>query len=271
MATTAITRWTNALSTGSWDSDGNWSAGKPDATYGGWFDGNVQDDVTTGLDQSAVDTPFIHRGESYNGNIGTTGSPLIISTDLLWLEGPGFMNFRNGNGNTDQVVIDAFNMGNAALLDGDIRRLWVLKGEASIPGGSANTANLLAHVGSRGGIEDAKLTVGPTSGLGPIVQRAGLIEYNDTVSALPQLQLSGGHFIYDAEGSSITETYQHGGRLTGKGLVALGGYYLLGGTGDFSVDGFGKIIQSLFRMPGTKLLENNNMDIVQDNSPIPIN
>lgn len=270
---TANTRWTNGAGTGNWGTAANWSHGVPDGTWGASFDESNTDDVIAGLNQTGVDTPFIHRLEGYTGDIGQQGNPLIISTGLLWLEGSGFFNFQNGNGTTDQVVVDAFNMGSPGILDGDITRLWVLKGEA-LTGTSFGTSgnNALVYVGTRGGIQDAKLTIGTLGGaLSLIIQKAGYISYQDKVQTHGVLQLDGGRFLLHADTGFNGDVRQTGGRFIGQNVVTISEYMQTGGVADFTIDGDKKNITDLWRLPGTTFLENNNMNITNDNSPIPIN
>ncbi|GJM23946.1 MAG: hypothetical protein DHS20C16_03610 [Phycisphaerae bacterium] len=95
-----------------------------------------------GSDQNTINLASIGVGPSYTGDIGSSGSYLIISADYVSIVGgTGMGNIYLDSGATDEfdeVVIDSASTSNRVYLDGDIGTLIVRHGKVTLVGGTCD-------------------------------------------------------------------------------------------------------------------------------------
>ena len=255
----STTGWTNALGTGNWGTNGNWTASAPangsevqilaTATAG---------DILLGLGQSGVYVNSIHIQPGFRGNIGASGTPLEIRANRIIHEGRGKLWFDSGVAATSDVLIAAGHH-DAAWIDGYVTRLSVLKGVVDTGSSFATTDATQVFVGYiRNVAKDAKVTLNGSRVLRDVLVYGGTCEV--TNSAAVEVRVHGGSYTHNDTGT-LTRLYMSRGTTTCKGITTIGGAFVCGGTLDCSVDAELKTIQQLHLLPAATFLPNANTTV----------
>jgi len=94
--------------TGAWGTAGNWTSAVPLSNDTVLLPASTTQGVTSGqTTQNAVDPDLIWVQEGANYDIGSSGSELYISADLLKFEGGGKLFFKAGDTGVDLAIIKA--------------------------------------------------------------------------------------------------------------------------------------------------------------------
>ena len=227
---------TNATNVGDWGTPANWSgAAVPINADDVRFTSGSQD-VTSGLDQSAVTVASFVRDSGYTGRIGRSGSylQLGVSGKAYWRgNGLGYMDFGAGAGNLKVV-----NTGNtSAYFKGNVALTLLQAGTVDWSTGTV-TLMLVEHTTAPGGV---KLTIN-TPTFTTMRTTGGVIEMiaAGTVSTLHQV---GGAF--DVQEGTVTTDNIYGGTQLWKTDQTVTNVYAWGGSFDASGDARAKTISNI--------------------------
>lgn len=167
----------NVGNEGDWGVAANWQpGGVPINNDDVIFDGTSNEDVTGTLDQSAVTLDSLVFAETYTGQVGGAGTPLLINSAYLrwggqgdgWIEG------------TIPTVYVTDTGASALTLDGTITTLHLCKGTIVIIGGATCTNIFLTYVSSRA--TDATLTIGLGCTISSVWQDGGILTSASTIT-----------------------------------------------------------------------------------------
>ncbi len=183
----------------------------------------------------------------YASNIGSSGSELNISADLVKFFGSGDFYYLDGAGTTDVVLIKSGSMSNTIELGGDtITTCTILRGTVTLAGTIGTMATLrVGHVTNRESDAIVTIAAGATAytavhqaggsvTCGSVTttwnQNAGVSTYHGAI-AMTTLQLKGGRMNYTSTGT-LTTAWVYGGAvldLTGGAKTVTTLYILPGG------------------------------------------
>lgn len=230
-----------------WSTPGNWSAATEPVSNDIAIIPASSAQAIAGSDESAVDLDALLVEAGYLANIGSSGSELNISADLVKFFGSGNFYYLDGAGITDLVLINSGSMSNAIELGGDtITACTILRGTVTLAGTIGTMANLrIGHVTNRESDVILTIAAGATAytvvdQAGGVVtcgsvattwnQSAGTSTYHGAI-AMTTLNLKGGRMSYTSTGT-LTTAWVYGGAvldLTG-GAKTVTDLYLLPGS-----------------------------------------
>lgn len=204
---------------GNWNTLGSWSEGHvPLVTERVIFPSGQTQSVTAGLDQSGVPVVLglLQIDEGYSGDIGGSGSPLIISATKLVHQGSGVLWFEDDVA-TPHIIIDAPQPTSqvAANIDGtDIGRITCMRGKTVISANITAAPDIL-ECGFAGNLSsDVELVV------------------TAEAPTMPLLLVFGGRVTANSE---VTQVIQGAGTLI-KELTDIITLYLMGGLCVYNVE-----------------------------------
>lgn len=192
------TEWRWRSSDGAWETAASWDVG---ASYPGaavaspavdtaLFDGVSNVSLTGDLDQSAHN-PLLRliTMPGYSGNLGSSGSPLLIATDSAGVgtsriihRGTGVIYVTGTVGQVTDVYVDSTHGydSDCAVLDGTIRKVIVRQGRVRILG-SANVNQV--HVLANYGVVIMEADDGGTAPTFMVIEAGGVACYRDLSTA----------------------------------------------------------------------------------------
>jgi len=215
-------RWIGNDSAVSWALDGNWDGGVPIPTETADIDyGNSL--ITTGMDQSAVNTLTIRTGLQFGGCIGAAASPLKTGTATTFeIKSPKASTIALWPSTCTELKILSANTGTYAvhLVDGTVTTIYILAGHLFIgPGTVPTTVDKIfcyggyAYISPTVHLDEVYCYGGHIKGLCQIdeqlyVGRAGVYEHaadadpniTCTVNVMP-----GGRLLLNSEGAAVTK------------------------------------------------------------------
>jgi len=185
----------NGSASGDYDAAGNWVTASPtsgDVIY----PASTTQGVTSGCDNENAhdyDTMWIQEGANYD--LGSAGTPMYMSADLLKFEGGGKLFFKGGDVVTDLVVIKArpatANITSVTLTDGGTHgftAICVQQGNVSIGASLTDTITTLTVMGQ------SIVTLGASNVVTTYTQTGGTV----TASTAPaESRIYGGVFNLD--------------------------------------------------------------------------
>jgi len=245
----ANTIWTGASST-NFGTAGNWTNGVPTSANPGIFGSANVGNCTTGMDQGALDIAGLIVHSGYTGQIGSSGDPLKLSTNLLWYEGAGGLYFAsdaNGIANkTDEVFIKAAHANVPVEIDsnsadaGQVDNIHIVRGNvtlaANITGIDRMTVGYVNNL-----LGDARVTLAASSTALTLLNMTGGQVQSDV--PITNAVVDGGVLDHQ-EGQGITNAYVNAnGRLL-YGSTSTMSFAEIGGGGliDLTQDGGAKTI-----------------------------
>lgn len=230
------------------------------------FDGTGQGDVIGGLNQTTIDLDLLEVHDNYHGNIGDPGNPLIISADQVIMQGRGTLNYQDGDGTTDLVIVQSDNPVDAMrIMGGTVTRL------------RANAGRVVLGPSFSNDIDDLELAA-------PMSQRVppSVVSQRTASTGYVRLRMAGGYLERLAPGGLTGETsvisggvwkftagagspiWLSGGliqwdtAITSPGVSVLAtAFYISGGTLDARAGG-AKAISSLYLDPAGQFLYNDD-------------
>lgn len=205
----AETTWQPGGVTGKFDDAANWNNGIPGAAAGkiGVFHEH-QDSVTSGLDQSGAAFSFkIVTTPSYRGNIGASGSPLIMISNAgaksVTLKGKGTSYIRfDGAFGTDAIVDDGtvfFSTSNGAELLTFMQRGGITTIQATCDCGGIG---YVVNDGTQLIIEESDVAESPFNQL---IVAGGVVRSERTYTGVSYIIVSGGETIQTGKLDSLTD------------------------------------------------------------------
>ncbi|MHC4621804.1 MAG: hypothetical protein ACYTEQ_29030 [Planctomycetota bacterium] len=260
--------------------DGLWAAGNFSlgaipvdlVTEQVYFPPGVQVAVA-GTNQAGVEVGDLRIAPGMRFGVGTSGSPLIISADLLVHEGDGTLYFQDGGDvrYTTHCIINSPNGTLAAYLNGNtITNITVVAGAvtcASTLGSTAKPSRII--VGSAASPYPANVTVDCTmAASGTIFQLSGVITANDDIPLVYQM---GGEY-YQKLGTGGT-IYLKGGRYCYMVPSASGtltaAYVYPGGVLDCTKVPVPQVITDIYLWPDGTFIRDPDLTVVtNDVTPI---
>ena len=225
-----ITVWQSA--DGDWDNNASWSGGVPPANGDTViFPANNSVSVTSNQDgQGAVDLAALLIQPGYVGNIGSSGTHLIISADRIVHEGSGTLFYTDGAGTTDNVIVNAVGNAAAATFSGtSLTRIVVLGGKVTLDGSIAAVANLeVSYVNAMQ--SDAEVIIENGAGtITTLLMSGGIVSSSAVITTA---YVSGGILIQVSTGGAITTLYCLGGTVRYNTVSTLGEAQVLAGALD---------------------------------------
>ncbi len=242
-------------SDGDWDNAASWTgATVPVSNDVVIFPSNNSVSVTSNQGgQTAVDLDALIIHPSYNGDIGTSGTPLLISADKVLHEGTGTLYYTDGDGTTDHVIVNSTNRTDAAVFSGtSLSRITALRGKITLDSSLAALALLeVGYFTSRS--SDANVVIETAAGaITDCYMSGGQV---DCGAAVTNLYQSAGKFIQnEAAVSAITNIYQFGGQCVYNTDQNITLANILGGELDFSQNARQLTIALLKVWPGAKVI-----------------
>ncbi len=185
--------------TGTWDTAADWStAGVPIDNSTASIPKSQQNNIVgpTGANQN-VDLDYLHSHPDYNGDVGSSGSPIICAADLVHIQGGGafyFQTKKNGGSAfvTDEVRIEAAN--SAARIeigsdptdsDSNIEIINIIRGDVTLTGTIRFSATSFVIMDPTSGTEEAKCKIVSTADVLPdYIQNSGRGEIENEVTRL---------------------------------------------------------------------------------------
>ena len=264
----AETVWTGAVD-GDWGNDGNWSGVEPVTGDDAIFNYTSSTSVTSGVDNDGVNLASLIIHEGYQGDIASTGSPLIITADLVEHRGSGTLYYKNGStafpAITDVFRMNSNNQANAVELDGQIGQIELIKGNG-LTKATLNAATILVSFRSDQA-NDVIFTMAKTSDTPFLLMGGGRVFCNDDLEATTTgLVVTAGRFT-SLSSATVTNVWQTGGTIAWKSSAGIAGtVYAIGGLFDLSQDGRAKTINELHKFPGADVRLNNAITITTLNN-----
>ena len=231
----AIRNWTGAVD-GDWEKVGNWSTGVlpvdgdsvhvlPTAT----------NDMTTNLDRTGdtagagLDHALFDVHEDCKINIGSSGSPLMLTADKFFHRGRGLLYFQSDDGTgtdtTGVLTIDSQTGAVITIGSAVLTRLYILRGVVDVT--VSNTiSELVVTRGDNG--PPPTVTIDGTAAVSFLLQTSGTVAYSCS-GVLAELNLSGGVFSYASPGADINDVNHMGGTFEFRGPGSISSRYWLGG------------------------------------------
>lgn len=209
---------------GDWSSNASWSTGAvPVSTDDVFFIDNGAVSVSSGLAQGAVDLNSLNVID-FTGNIGASGSPLVIGATYFRIGGSGENYIQNDLTGTEKVWVYSHNRAAALSLTGNAcARVVVLRGAVTI--GAAVTLLQVGYIDNEAA--DADVTI---SGV-----------------AISNVHQSGGR-IRTTGGATVSTLYRAGGTFEFAGAAG-GSLSLINGGG-------------IFKYQATNLLAPQNISVL---------
>lgn len=237
---------------GNWDTGANWSnAAKPAANDVCIFPSTNSQSVTLNhTDENAIDVDLLMLAPGYVGSIGASGSYLYISADQVAHHGSGALWYRDGDGTTDEFLMDG--PGTANLDGTSIANIRILRGTVTFAGSLA--APTLVEVGfTASQTSDANLII--TAGAGTTVamnQWGGSVT---NASIVTTANVSAGIHTVTVDGA-ITNLNMTGGTCRYDGSATIAAAVLRGGVLDLSRGDRLVTVTNLTIYPGADLKYN---------------
>lgn len=226
----ADTYWSGATS-GAWSTSGNWTNGVPGAGDRAIFPRTATQSVTSGLDQNTIDLAVLSTEDGFAGDIGSSGSPLIIGATKLKIYGSGRVYFQNSHASTEYIHVDSPNKVDALTLSGAAVYLAAVhRGKMVVSSGMSGITNLHVMYVSAPNSDAAVSVVDSTISL--LWQVAGTTSFGGAVTTA---LVAGGTATFTGAGSGNTTL-----SICNNAIVkyeATGGMtnaYVLGGLLDFT-------------------------------------
>jgi len=196
---------------GNWAAAGSWSpSGVPITGDTVILAGSSTASVTSGFAQGAIDLLLLYVDDSYLGNIGTSGTPLVIGATTIKHFGRGTFYLQDDTGTPatgSKIYVESGNNSNAMILTvtGTVDMLTVSRGTVTISSGGP--ARLRVGALARGN-RACRVTVGASGGAGYV------FVYNGTLTT--NIGCSGG-ILYDGiwihSAGEILDWKQFGGTM----------------------------------------------------------
>lgn len=201
----------------------------------------------------AVDLELWRTCAGFTPNIGSEGNALEVSANKVVHEGSGCLHYKDGDGTTDELIIDSPNMLKAAALDGTaITMISAVRG-AVLGLGSLGAVSVL-----RTGL-NSRITWNEGAGaIALAICSGGIIRCSGVVTALVQ---GGGTWTQELE--EIVTWYGASGKLVYNSPTATGtmttAYHLSAAILDLLGNGHPKTITNYYGEPDA--VRNYNADL----------
>lgn len=224
--------------------------------------------VISGLNQDGITLSQLHVHELYTGDIGTSGSPLIIETILkgkVIKQGPGKFYIQGGINTIgiDYLYIDTPEQTAVIEISGGINVASILKGRVVALSGMSSAVVWLSYRSNP--TSDVHFTSESTSSFTEVNMNGGTFMWNGSGS-VTHMRVASGRVLQDADAGTLNNLQQTGGYVRYDGIGAITTAAILGGTFDLSQDARAKTIGLLAVFPGARFLPNANLTIT-NNSP----
>lgn len=262
--------WDNSDSDGDYSNLNNWSLGHvPLITENVIFNRTAVGSVITGFAQGAVNLNSFTVHPGYTGDIGMSGSPLVISTvdddtgvtGNVVHQGPGGFYLLAGANGIEFLYIDTDEQTTEIELDGVIDQLILIKGRIVALTSFDGASIWISYRNNP--TSDVNFTLQSTAALADLILNGGTVLYDGTTTT-SFLKMSGGRLIQGINGGSFSQLIQTGGYIEYNGTGTINIAAVLGGTLDLSQDGRPKTITLLSVFPGAKFIPNANTTITNN-------
>lgn len=284
--------WTNGATNGLWNDGDNWTlTTKPADGEDIVLNGTATASITGGFeDFDGADMPIVrsfHRHPNYTGDIGTSGDPLVLATQVIdnnaspfdskgkvIVQGPGnffYKNGRHGEGEgeaTYALFIDVDNHNADIELTGNIFSLYCLKGR--IVGLSGLAVSSLDIGWRTNPATDVHFTMQATDEIWSFYQSGGTLINTGTAPLGGNNIISSGIFDHGINGSTISSILQTGGSVIHRSTATTGTLVVLGGICDYSQDARAKTVNFLRVHTGAEFKQNANITIQEGGTILPI-
>ena len=246
--------WSSSGS-GDLDLSANWGGTAPIANDEMLFpDGNVHS-VTSDLTGLAIDADEIITDPGYSGNIGSSGSPMVISADRVYVRGSGEFWYQDkATTTTDFCVVDAAMPTTVVNLSGDtITDVVALRGALTLAGTVTNL-NAGYHSNPSG---DLTCIVESGATLTSVAQSGGNVTCD---TAVTRWDMTGGRATQDT--ATVTTLNLMGGRMVYKHDTLTTVRVHAGAILDLTKLTKQLTITTLIELPGSKVLRPVGSDLV---------
>lgn len=274
--------WTSTDST-VYSVPGNWSLNhKPEAGDDVVLREGTAD-ILSGFDADgqAFGVRSFHRHPLYTGNVGTSGAPLVLTTQAqdanqspfsskgkVIVQGPGEFYYSNNSwGATAALYVDTDTQDTAIELNGAIDALYCLKGRIICLSGIALG---FLDIGWRTNpATDVHCTMQSTVEVWSFNQSGGELINTGTV-AIVNGRISSGLFDHGPNGGTISTLIQSGGTVIHRSAAITSNLSILAGVCDYSQDPRAKTVSQLRVHPGAVWKQNANITITRGGTIEPI-
>lgn len=171
----ATVHWTGGAADNNFGTAGNWSGGSAPAAGDNWIIDYGSDNITAGIDQTALTSGTGRVGPNFQGSIGTASSPLktggTFSKIVLNCPKASQVNIWPA-ACTDFVVLDCRS---ALLYDGNITRLALVNGDDITIGAASNPATVTLGT-NRAAKQKLNVTIESGATIATITQLYGQVD-----------------------------------------------------------------------------------------------
>lgn len=253
---------------GNWTTDGD--AGPPGDTDSAYCRAANQTSIT-GENQAGQYLALFRTDRGYTGNVGASGTPLIIDAVKVSHYGSGSLYWKsddNASGDyTDWAVVNSPNMTLAAEFDGEkVDRITCMRGRTVLAAtlGTVAVPSVLEVMSDDGSSDGTIVVVYPKSGDTTAVMVTAAFIAGGTLNSTGRIgtvHQSGGIYRQDTE--QCDALYLYGGRCeysSGTTLGTLGAAYVYdGGVLDFTQTPVPKTVTSLYVYKGGVVIRDDDL------------
>jgi len=246
---------TGGAGTGNWSTTGNWDNGKPASTDYAYIPPSLSYNVTMTGDETAVDCYLIEVHRDYRGTVGTSGSPIQISTDVLKVFGSTGFYMEATDGQLGHTLIQCPDANTPVQLgtesgggDGEWDRIMLDRGKLTVAAGLLwdDAGGELVTTGSQA---TAILTTGGDT-LPSLYMNGGSV-YSDV--AITAAHLAGGTLYQDTALATTVHVFE-GATYVLNHTAATNVIIHTGGTLDMMQNSDFKTITNLYTYRGSRLI-----------------